>query len=369
MKYDAVVVGAGIIGAACAAELSDRGMKTLVIDPAAPGTGTTAACMGHVVVMDDSPAQIALSKYSSELWEDLVKKLPPSCENDLSGTLWVAEDEEEMKAVFEKEKLYSQHGIETEVLDKENLYKHEPNLREGLVGGLRVPGDRVVYPTNCTTYLLRDIEVKQEEVLEIKDNEVRLKGGESIQASNVILATGIHSSKLLSELPVKPRKGHLLITERYPNFAKHQIIELGYLKSAHSFDPESVAFNIQPRSTGQLLIGSSREFSGFDKSMNKKILKKMIDRACYYMPALSKVKSLRVWTGLRPSSHDGLPYIGKWPNIKGLYVCTGHEGLGITTSLGSAKLIGAAVFNEKAAIDSQPYEPQRVLDEQLSLQQ
>jgi glycine/D-amino acid oxidase-like deaminating enzyme len=86
------------------------------------------------------------------------------------------------------------------------------------------------------------------------------------------------------------------------------------------------------------------------------------------MPALAKVKSLRVWTGLRPSSHDGLPYIGKWPDIKGLYVCTGHEGLGITTSLGSAKLIAAAVFNEKAAIDPQPYEPQRVLDEQLSHQ-
>ena len=364
MSFDAVIVGAGIIGAACAAELKSRGLKVLVIDKKQPGTEATAACMGHVVVMDDNQTQLDLTKYSAELWDEFVKGLPPSCENALNGTLWVAEDDEEMEAVYEKEKLYSDNGIEAEILNAEQLYIHEPNLRPGCTGALRVPGDRVVYPTNCTSVLMKNIEFKTAGVKSVSPGEIILEDGEKISAAHVIVANGARSGDLIPDLPVKPRKGHLVITDRYPGFVNHQIVELGYLKSAHSFDPESVAFNIQPRSTGQLLIGSSREFTGFDKSLNRSILAKMIDRACYYMPGLKNVRSLRVWTGLRPASHDGLPYIGPWSDEKGLWICTGHEGLGITTSLASAKILTAQIFQEEAAIDSEAFKPERVFSEQ-----
>src|SRR5205809_7953167 len=104
---------------------------------------------------------------------------------------------------------------------------------------------------------------------------------------------------LTPALDVRKRKGHLVITDRYPGFVHHQLVELGYLKSAHTLTTDSVAFNVQPRRTGQLLIGSSRQFGVEETEVDPGILGRMIDRACGYMPALSAPSAIRTWTGLR----------------------------------------------------------------------
>jgi glycine/D-amino acid oxidase-like deaminating enzyme len=125
---------------------------------------------------------------------------------------------------------------------------------------------------------------------------------------------------------------------------------------------ESVAFNIQPRTTGQMLLGSSREFCGWDGSINRSIVTRMIARGIEYMPSLAELPALRIWTGFRPCTQDSLPLIGSWPAIAGLYVAAGHEGLGITTSLGTAELVTSAIAGEKPAFDPAPYHPSRALE-------
>lgn len=329
-----------------------------MLDSSFPGGGATAACMGHVVVMDDSPSMLELTSYSRQLWEGLTKELPANCEDEMFGTLWLAEDESEMVEAQKKKSLYENAGVECQLLSGSEVERLEPHLKPGLAGGLRVPGDRVVYPTNCVHYLLRDIEVRQNSKVEsVSANEVTLLTGEVFKAKNIIVAAGVASQHLL-DLPIVPKKGHLVITDRYPGFASHQLIELGYIKKAHGESSSSCAFNIQPRSTGQMIIGSSREFCGMDKTVNKKLLSEMLNRANYFMPGLSKLKALRVWTGFRPASKDGLPFIGYLSDRK-VYVCTGHEGLGITTSLASAKIIAAQIMGEESEIDSSPYNPDR----------
>ena len=359
-SYDAIIVGGGIVGAACADELYKKGLNVLVLDSASPGAGATAACMGHVVVMDDSPSMLEFTAYSRKLWTDLAPELPENCEDIMCGTMWVAEDDEELEEAKKKQSLYESAGVNCELLNASQLSSHEPNLKPGLAGALRVIHDRVVYPTNCVRYLLRNITVKAgAKVVKVSENEVKTEAGDIYHAETVIVTAGVLSAKLLA-LPLIPKKGHLVITERYPGFANHQIIELGYVKKAHSEKGASSAFNIQPRKTGQMIIGSSREFCGFDKSLNKKLLSEMLHRVNYFMPELKKLKALRVWTGLRPASEDGIPFIGYMEDRK-VYVCTGHEGLGITTSLASAKLIAAQVLNEKVEIDRKPYDPARIL--------
>ena len=158
-------------------------------------------------------------------------------------------------------------------------------------------------------------------------------------------SAGSWSPALTPGLPVKKRKGHLVITDRYPQFLRHQLVELGYLKSAHSLTAESVAFNIQPRKTGQLLIGSSRQFDVDDARIDTSILTRMLDRAMEFLPDLRKLSSLRAWTGFRAATPDKLPLIGPHIEHKRLYLATGHEGLGITTSLGTAKLLAAQIMN------------------------
>jgi glycine/D-amino acid oxidase-like deaminating enzyme len=108
-----------------------------------------------------------------------------------------------------------------------------------------------------------------------------------------VLAVGTDCS-LLPALPVKKRKGHLVITDRYPGFVQHQLVELGYLKSAHKVAEDSVAFNVQPRQTGQLLIGSSRQYGDDDPKADPTILRRMLDRAASYMPGLASLSAAGV---------------------------------------------------------------------------
>ena len=108
-SYDCVVVGGGIVGTACAAKLARDGMHVAIVDCLGAGLGATAAGMGHIVVMDDSPAQFLLTQYSQKLWLALSAQLPQSAEFLQCGTLWVAADEEEMAEVERKHSLYSHH--------------------------------------------------------------------------------------------------------------------------------------------------------------------------------------------------------------------------------------------------------------------
>ncbi len=362
-KYDIIVVGGGIVGAACAAEFHRNGKSVLVIDAGKVGCAATAAGMGHIVIMDDSEAQIQLNRLSRELWLKFVQDHPDRTEYLPCGTLWLAADEEEMQAVHQKAENYQAHDIAVEILDDQSLYRHEPNLAPGMAGGLRVLDDCVVYPTKSTRVLLDGIDLRENSpVRSIEDHRVILANGSSMQAEAIILSAGVHSPDLIAELPIKPRKGHLVITDRYPGFCKHQIVELGYLKSAHKMEKESVAYNIQPRPSGQFLLGSSREFVGLDESINRTLLKRMLSRACEYMPTLKDLKALRTWIGFRPATEDKMPLVGRWPAIEGLYIASGHEGLGITTSLGTAHLLAAEILGSQPAIDPAPYQAMRIME-------
>ena len=362
---EVVIVGAGIVGAACAFELAAEGLRVLVIDEGFPSTGATGAAMGHIVVMDDSEAQFAITRYSQILWDDLCDQLPAAVEFDPCGTLWVAADEEEMAEVRRKFDYYRERGVNAEILDSQQVRDAEPRLRAPLTGALRVPGDSVVYPPCATGFLLQKARelgariIHGRPVAAIGAGTVRLADGTVLAAAFIINAAGQSAPQLSRGISIKPRKGHLVITDRYPNFLRHQVVELGYLKSAHSLTGDSVAFNVQPRKTGQILIGSSRQYGAQNSTVDESILARMLQRAFEYMPDLNSLSAIRVWTGFRPATPDKLPLIGPSPEDPSVLVAAGHEGLGITTSLATAKLICAQILGQRPAIPVQPYLPSR----------
>lgn len=367
-RPDVLVIGAGIVGAACAYALARDGLRVTVLEQAFPGGGTTAAGMGHVVVMDDSEAQFALTAWSRRLLDALLPELPATAEFQRAGTLWVAEDDAQLDAARAKLGYYLERGVRAELLDAAALREAEPKLRPGLAGGLRVPDDAVVYPPTVARWLLAEAERRGAAVRRgATVRRIEAHGvvtDEGVQsAGHVVNAAGAAAPALTPGLPVVPRKGHLVITERTPGFCRHQMVELGYLRSAHTLTAASVAFNVQPRATGQLLIGSSRELVGWDASINREVLGQMLRRAIAFMPSLSAIPAARTWTGFRPATPDKLPLVGRWPAVPGLWIAAGHEGLGITTALGTGMLLADLLLGRPSPIDAGAFAPGRAMPE------
>ena len=362
--YDCIVVGTGIVGAACAASFAKDGMQVALIDCLGAGLLATAAGMGHIVVMDDSPAQFLLTRYSQKLWLSLADNLPPTAEFRNCGTLWVAADNEERSEIERKHALYKDHDVPTRILSRSELAVLEPELRPELEGALLVQSDAVLYApiaAQCLTQaaVAKGAHIFDGEVISIGQGTVTLRDGRIIQSQRIVNAAGERSPELTPGIPVKKRKGHLAITDRYPGFLNHQIVELGYLKSAHSVSLDSVAFNVQPRLTGQVLIGSSRQFDTTSE-VDHAILGRMRARAVEYMPGLASCSIIRTWTGHRAATPDKLPLIGPWPGDETIFLATGHEGLGITTSLGTAELLSAYFNGHTTEIPIEPYLPARL---------
>jgi glycine/D-amino acid oxidase-like deaminating enzyme len=365
-SFDIIIVGAGIVGAACAAECAAAGLKTLVLDRGIVAGGTTAAGMGHIVVMDDSEAQFALTEYSRRLWLQLRSRLSADVEYEVCGTLWVAADDQEMAEARRKETYFAGRKARVQILDGEGVRRAEPNLRPGLAGGLRVEDDGVIYPPCAARFLMDQARRNGAEFRTgaavkamLPEGGVTLADGSRIAAGHSVNATGPWSPELMPGLPVRKRKGHLVITDRYPGFVHNQIVELGYLKSAHSASKDSVAFNIQPRKTGQMLIGSSRQFDAEGTEVDGEILSRMLARAMEYLPSLGKLSATRVWTGQRAATPDKLPLIGPSLEHNRIWLASGHEGLGITTSLGTGRLVADLLLGRESEIPAQPYAPAR----------
>jgi len=368
--YDAVIVGAGIVGAACADEFTRRGLRVAVVDRDFVGGGATAAGMGHIVVMDDSVAQFALTRYSQQLWQELRPELPDDVEYEDCGTIWVAADEEELMEVGRKRDYYGNLGVATEVLDSRRVKLLEPNLRDGIAGGLLVPEDAVLYAPCAAGFLMKRAQTRGANlclgasVARVGQGRVLLNNGREFLGEVIVNAAGASAPDLIPGIDIMKRKGHLVITDRYPRFLRHQLVELGYLKSAHSLSSDSVAFNVQPRRTGQILIGSSRQYGAENKDVDSNILSRMLRRAQQFMPGLGVMSAVRTWTGFRAATSDKLPLIGPWPGDESLFLATGHEGLGITTSLGTARILADQITGQRPAISVEPYLPSRVVKEE-----
>ena len=361
---DVLIVGAGIIGAACAREFASQGLSVAVIEAGAIGGGATAAAMGHLLVVDD--AEFALSRRSSALWQRWLEASDErgvQAEYQRCGTLWIASDEEEMTEARRKQAWYAGRDIACELLDGPRLARAEPMLRPGLAGALRVPGDARVYPPRVAARWLAEAraEVISGEVTALDGNGLKLADGRQLWGAMVVLCAGLDSQRWLPPGWLLAKKGQLAITQRQSApLISHQLVELGYLKKAHLAHLDSVSFNVQPRPGGQVLIGSSRQRHRTDGAIDHDMLARMLSQACGYLPALADVQLLRCWTGLRPASRDGLPLIGAHPSLARVWLACGHEGLGITTSLATAELLADLSLGREPYLDARPFVPSRL---------
>jgi D-hydroxyproline dehydrogenase subunit beta len=370
---DVAIIGAGIVGVACAYELTKANLRVCIVEQTVVGGGATSAGQGHLVVLDDSPAQFALARYSLQLWRPILADLPPECEYWQCGTLWVATNEAELEFATRRGNLYNSHGVRAEALSAQQVAELEPNLRPGLAGGLLVPDDATVRPPLAARALLNQAihtgaRLIEKQAVKLSNDGVHLSDGTLLYAGTMINATGNDAATLTPGLPIRSRKGHILIVDGGPKFVNHHVLELGYMQSAHaSNETDSVAFSIRHLSThsGELILGSSRQYGVSDPQVEPKMIAWLLRRAIEFMPALGNARPIRSWTGFRAGTPDGLPIIGPCLGLPRVYAATGHEGLGATTAPATARLLADQILGRTSEIDPAPYLPSRFASESL----
>lgn len=355
-----VVIGGGIVGISCARALQRAGAQVHLVHDGPLAGGATAAGMGHLIALDDRDSIARFTLRSLRLWDEL--DLPTATEAARCGCLWVAADEDEMAEAQAKQVRYRERGVETEICSASRLHELEPELAGDLVGGLLVPSDRVIYPPAAARWMWSDAEQhgasrSQARVTSVRPGAAALDDGKALEADWIVVATGDRMTDLVPSIPVAPRKGHVLITARSTAFVNHQVVELGYVRKAHGRDAESVACNVQPRVTGQVLIGSSRQLDEHDSAIEPRVLAKMLGAVARYFPDIGRLTALRAWTGMRAATPDGAPVIGIVE--PGIAVAGGHEGVGITQAPATAELLCAQLLGTGLAVDASPFDPHR----------
>jgi glycine/D-amino acid oxidase-like deaminating enzyme len=380
---DAVVIGAGIIGAAAAAALAATGRTVCVIDRSGPLGGTTAAGEGNVLVSDHLPGpDLALALRSAELWQEFAAGHGGEFEFERKGGVVVAHDPSQLAALLDQAGRQRAAGVEVTALDEAGLREAEPRIAPGLAGGAFYPQDCQVQPMRAAMAYLREasrpgkLTVARAEATGLEPGA----GGAAprlltdrgpITAPVVVNAAGPWGGevarRLASDLPVRPRRGHILVTEPLPPVIRHKVYEGDYVAAVAS-DSGALACSavVESTASGSVLIGSSRDFGGAlpdapGRSVppDPAVLAEIARRALALFPFLRRMRVIRAYTGYRPACADHLPVIGADAAVAGLYHATGHEGAGIGLAPVTAELLTAIIDGRPAPVDPAPFSPGR----------
>lgn len=196
---------------------------------------------------------------------------------------------------------------------------------------------------------------------------MRLASGESVRGERLVLAAGWQSPALLPGLPVRPRKGPIALTAPRPGWIRHNLSEIGYMAETRSTAGDSISLVVQPRASGRFLLGATRQYAGPSTEVDPGVIGKLLETVHRYVPGFRDLAIERTWAGLRPAGPDSVPIIGAWPTRPSVFVATGHEGIGITSSLATGRLIAELVVGVPPSLPMAPYSPMRFIeDERMS---
>lgn len=368
-----MVVGAGIVGAACAYYLARAGLSILVVDGVGIAGGSTSAGEGNILLSDKLPGpELELALLSNDLWRALQSDLGEHIELESKGGLVVAQTAEQLAALRDQARSQRDAGVEAVPVSTREVAELEPCLRPGLPGGVLYPGDMQVQPMLATAHLLRArgsaCKLRVVTGCRVQGIELDRNGSvESVQTSKGRIATkilvnaaGVGAGDVARlagvHLPIAPRRGFILVTEPIPHVINHKVYSTDYVGSVAS-DSASLqtATVVEGTKAGTVLIGASRERVGLDTRVNWRIIERLAWQAIATFPFLANVKLLRVYSGFRPYCPDHLPVIGMDPRVGGLIHACGHEGAGIGLSLATGKLVSEAVLGHPYSVDTAPF--------------
>lgn len=378
---DVVVIGGGIMGAAIAYYGAKAGLDLTVLEKGELASGTSSRCDGNILAIDKDPGfDSQMSLKSQQLVHQLSKELELSFEYRNPGSILVCENDSEMEAAKKWVESQQAAGLDFKMLDREDLRNESKYFADDLYGGLECKTDSTVNPYMLTFSMFHsaqklgakihtNTEVKQVTRNKVSGQFTIETDNGSFTANKVVNTGGVWAPKIGEmvglEIPIVPRKGQLIVASRQQPVGLRKVMEFGYLISkfggTRSVDPLTekygVALVFEPTESQNFLIGSSRQFSGFDTKVDYEVTKYIAKRAVRFYPKIADMTVIRTYAGLRPWTEDHLPIISRAEEIPGYFIAAGHEGDGISLAAVTGKLIEEMINEKETCI---PIEPLRL---------
>lgn len=368
-----MVVGAGMVGAACALYAARAGLDVILVDRGPVAGGTTGAGEGNLLVSDKEPGpELQLALLSARLWDELAQERGAAFEYEPKGGLVVASSPTSLDALTDLAAGQRAAGVSADRVRADQLHDLEPYLARGLAGGVLYPQDAQVMPTLAAAHLVRAsgarLETGRTVTRVLRDTTGAVRGVRTdrgdILAPAVVNAAGTWGSEVAAlagvTLPVLPRRGFVLVTEPLPRRVRHKVYAADYVADVAS---DSAALQTSPvvegTAAGPVLIGASRERVGFDRSFSLPVVRALAAGATRLFPFLEHVRAMRAYLGFRPYLPDHLPAVGPDPRVPGLFHACGHEGAGIGLATGTGHLIARTLTGRRPELDLTPFRPDR----------
>ncbi|WP_157417978.1 NAD(P)/FAD-dependent oxidoreductase [Bacillus cereus] len=377
---DVLIIGGGIIGCSMAYYTSKYGRDVTIIEKGEFVSGTSSRCDGNILAIDKDPGfDSQMSLVSQKLVTDLSEELEHSFEYRAPGSILVCESDEEMEAAQQWVNRQKKAGLPFRMLDRQDIREESPFFADDLLGGLECATDSTVNPYLLAFSLLSEAQkfgAKAFKQTEVKSMKIETNGSFVVETTNgtftakqVVNAAGVWAPKIGQMLdiniPIEPRKGHIIVASRQQHVGCRKVMEFGYLISKFGgkrkvdvlTEKYGVALVFEPTESQNFLIGSSREFVGFHTRINNEVIKCIANRAIRFYPKMADMMVIRSYAGLRPWTEDHLPIISRVEHIPNYFIAAGHEGDGISLAAVTGKVI-EELLNEKETII--PIEPLRL---------
>ena len=375
---EVAVVGAGIVGTACARELAVAGVDVCLLDRGPVAGGTTGLGEGNVLCSDkDAGPELELTRLGLAVYDELDARLGEEARVRRKGALIVHPDAETWAAEPERVARLRAAGVEARLLGAEEVQEREPWLTGPLHGAsCSKPTSRWTRARSPARSPARRRPPGRAWCPAARSRRSRRRAGAStgvrtaegmLSAAAVVLAAGPWSAGLAAgaglPLPLEPRKGQLVRLAppaAEPRLLRHKVVDGGYLGSVASADAAlQVTTVLETDWEGRVLVGSSRERRGFDLGVDDGVSAALLERAARLAPALCELEVDAAWAGLRPWLPDHLPAIGPSRTVDGLWVATGHEGAGVALGPVTGRVLAQAYCGEPPALDLAPFDPDR----------
>lgn len=374
---DVVVIGGGIIGAAIAYYGSKSGLDITLLEKGDIASGTSSKCDGDILAVDKDPGfDSKMSFESQKLVKELSSELDIPFEYRSPGSVLVCENEVELEAAERWVNQQQQAGLDFKMLNREDLRNESPYIADNLYGGLECSTDSIVNPYLLTFSMVdkaKQYGAKIHTHTEVTNLHKNPDGTFNIETSNniytankVVNACGAWAPFICNmlglDIPIKPRKGHVLVASRQQQVASRNIMEFGYLISKfggeRQVDPVTekygVALVMEPTESQNFLVGSSRQFLGYDTKVSHDVVKHIAKRAVRFFPKIDDMTVIRAYAGLRPWTEDHLPFISHVEKVPGFYIAAGHEGDGISLAAVTGKLIAEMINSTETTVPVEP---------------